>query len=102
MLAPLQIDVTGAADLDLVEPEETGSSFIENAELKARLAARVANLPALSDDSGFCVEALGGAPAFILPAGQDPTKDFNQAMERVSAALLASGSRAEGASLSAR
>ena len=93
LLAPLQIEVTGASDLDLAEPEETGSSFIENAELKARLAAQAANLPALSDDSGFCVEALGGAPGIYSARWAGPDKDFNQAMERVSTALLASGSK---------
>ena len=91
LLAPLQIDVTGAADLDLTEPEETGSSFIENAGIKARLAARVANLPALSDDSGLCV---GGAPGIYSSTRRaGPDKGFNQAMERVSTAVLASGSK---------
>ena len=57
-------------ELDLIEPEETGTTFIENAELKAKLAAATAELPALSDDSGFCVQALAGHLVYILPAGR--------------------------------
>ena len=92
LLAPLHIEVIGAGELGLEEPEETGKSFIENAELKARLAAQSADLPALSDDSGFCVTALGGAPGIYSARWAGPNKDFSYAMERVSTALLASGS----------
>ena len=92
LLEPLHIEVIGASELDLEEPEETGQTFIENAELKASLAAKTANLPALSDDSGFAVLALGGAPGIYSARWAGPDKDFSHAMERVSTVLLASGS----------
>src|SRR5690606_17157406 len=62
LLAPFGIETVSVADLGLPEPEETGATFRENAELKALAAARAANLPALADDSGLCVDALNGAP----------------------------------------
>ena len=55
----------GAAELDLPEPEEIGTTFIDNADLKARAAADLSGLPALADDSGLCVEALGGRPGIF-------------------------------------
>ena len=92
LLAPLHIEVIGASELGLEEPEETGQTFIENAELKASLAAKMSNLPALSDDSGFAVAALGGAPGIYSARWAGADKNFSNAMERVSTALLASGS----------
>jgi len=65
LLAPFGVAVVSAAALDLPEPEETGASFADNARLKARAAARAANMPALADDSGLCVAALGGAPGIF-------------------------------------
>jgi XTP/dITP diphosphohydrolase len=62
LVAGHAIAVVSAADLGLAEPEETGATFAANAELKALAAARGAGLPALSDDSGLEVDALGGAP----------------------------------------
>jgi len=62
MLAPHGLDCISAGDLRLEEPEEVGTTFIENALLKARFAAVASGLPALADDSGLCVEALGGRP----------------------------------------
>ncbi|MDK9721016.1 MAG: RdgB/HAM1 family non-canonical purine NTP pyrophosphatase [Rhodospirillales bacterium] len=62
LLAPLGAEVISAGDLNLPEPEETGVTFAENAELKARAAALASGLPALADDSGLVVPALGGAP----------------------------------------
>ena len=59
------IKVRSIAEFSSVEPEETGLSFVENAILKARHAARVSGLPALADDSGLCVDALGGAPGVL-------------------------------------
>ncbi len=59
LLAPHGVDVVGAGDLGLPEPEETGDSFTANAVLKARAGARGASLPALADDSGLCVAPLG-------------------------------------------
>ncbi|MDO4709876.1 MAG: RdgB/HAM1 family non-canonical purine NTP pyrophosphatase [Pseudomonadota bacterium] len=62
LLGPLGFDLTPQSALGIDEPEETGLSFVENAILKARHAARISGLPALADDSGLCVDALGGAP----------------------------------------
>jgi len=56
------VQVRSVGEFSEIEPEETGLSFIENAILKARNAARVSGLPALADDSGLAVDALGGAP----------------------------------------
>ncbi len=62
LLEPFGIDPVSAGDLGLPEPEETGTSFAENARIKAHAAAQGAGLPALADDSGLCVAALGGRP----------------------------------------
>ena len=62
LLAPHGIEVISAGALGLPEPDETETSFLGNARIKAHAAARAAGLPALSDDSGFSVAALDGAP----------------------------------------
>jgi XTP/dITP diphosphohydrolase len=72
-----------AGDLGLPEPEETESTFIGNAALKARAAAVASNLPSLADDSGLVIPALGGAPGIYSARWAGPTKDFAMAMERV-------------------
>ena len=91
LLAPFGLDVISAGALNLPEPEETGTSYIANAELKARAASQAANLPALADDSGLSVIALGGAPGIYSARWAGETKDFNHAMKRVADALLLSG-----------
>ena len=83
LLAPYGIQTVGAAALGLPEPEETGSTFEANAELKARAAAEASGLPALADDSGLVVPALDGAPGIYSARWAGPTKDFRIAMERV-------------------
>ncbi len=65
MLGPYGIEPVSAAELDLPEPEETGTTFLANAELKALQAADLTGLPALADDSGLCVEALNGDPGIF-------------------------------------
>lgn len=87
LLAPFKIDVISAADLSLPEPDETGSTYIENAELKARAAATTAGLPALADDSGMSVNALNGAPGIYSARWAGPNKDFAFAMKRVETEL---------------
>jgi XTP/dITP diphosphohydrolase len=62
LLAPLAIEVIAQADLGIAEADEPHATFVENALAKARHASAHANLPALADDSGLCVHALGGAP----------------------------------------
>ena len=91
LLDPFGLDVISAGALNLPEPEETGTSYIANAELKARAASQAANLPALADDSGLSVTALGGAPGIYSARWAGETKDFNHAMRRVADALLLSG-----------
>ena len=89
LLRPFDLTLLGAAALDLEEPEETGSTFRDNALLKARAAARASGLVALSDDSGLCVEALDGAPGVYSARWAGPTKDFGAAMARVERELRA-------------
>jgi XTP/dITP diphosphohydrolase len=72
-----------AGELGLPEPEETETTFIGNAELKARAAARGSDLPALADDSGLVVPALNGDPGIYSARWAGPDKDFAVAMERV-------------------
>jgi XTP/dITP diphosphohydrolase len=83
LLGPFGIETIGAGALGLPEPEETGTSFEENAALKARLATEAAGLPALADDSGLVVPALGGAPGIYSARWAGPDKDFATAMARV-------------------
>src|SRR5687768_5386330 len=83
LLAPLGLETIGAAALNLPEPEETGSSFAENALIKAKAAASASGLPALADDSGLCVAALDGAPGIYSARWAGPKKDFSEAMRRV-------------------
>ncbi len=83
LLRPYDVDVISAAELSLEEPEETGTTFIANAELKARYVAEASNLPALSDDSGLAVDALGGDPGVVSARWAGPGKDFALAMQRV-------------------
>ena len=83
LLAPYGLDIVGAAALGLPEPEETGDTFEANAALKAHAAAQATGLPALADDSGLVVPALGGAPGIYSARWAGPNKDFSVAMERV-------------------
>ncbi|MBO0766453.1 MAG: RdgB/HAM1 family non-canonical purine NTP pyrophosphatase [Hyphomicrobiaceae bacterium] len=83
LLAPYSLSVLSAADLSLPEPEETGTSFTTNAELKALAAAKVAELPALADDSGLEVEVLDGAPGIYSARWAGPTRNFGLAMRRL-------------------
>lgn len=90
LLAPYAIEVVPAHALDLPEPEETGLTFAENAALKARAAAEASGLPALADDSGLEVAALGGDPGIYSARWAGPGKDFGAAMQRVRNEVLAS------------
>jgi XTP/dITP diphosphohydrolase len=86
LLEPFGITCVSAAELDLPEPEETGVSFVDNAELKAREAADLSGLPALADDSGLCVDALGGMPGIFSARWAEERgggRDFTLAMRRV-------------------
>jgi len=83
LVAPWGLSVVSAADLRLPEPEETGSTFKANAEIKALAAASAAGLPALSDDSGLEVDMLDGAPGVHSARWAGPGKDFKLAMHCV-------------------
>ncbi|HET6605658.1 MAG TPA: non-canonical purine NTP pyrophosphatase [Rhodopila sp.] len=83
LMAPLGIEVVSAGALGLPEPEETASDFAGNARIKALAAATGSGLPALSDDSGFCVAALGGDPGVYSARWAGPEKDFAAAMALV-------------------
>jgi XTP/dITP diphosphohydrolase len=99
LLAGHGIEAISAADLDLPEPEETGTTFVANAELKALQAADLSALPALADDSGLCVEALNGDPGvYTANWAETPTgRDWNLAMTKVEQALAAKGPEASRA-----
>jgi len=83
LLASFDVACVGAAASGLPEPEETGTTFEANAELKAKAAAQASGLPALADDSGLVVPALDGAPGIYSARWAGPKKDFALAMARV-------------------
>lgn len=94
LLEPYGIEPVSAGDLGLPEPEETGTTFAENALLKAHAAAQGSGLPALADDSGLCVAALGGAPGVYTadwaekqPHEGGPGRDWYMAMGKVEGKL---------------
>jgi XTP/dITP diphosphohydrolase len=98
LLAPYGMDCISAGELGLPEPDETGVTFEENALIKAHAAAAAANLPALADDSGLCVNALGGRPGVYTadwaerqPFEGDPGRDWYMAMGKVEGLLCALG-----------
>jgi len=87
LLSPHGLDVVSALELDLPEPEETETTFSGNALLKARAAAQATGSPALSDDSGLAVDALGGMPGIYSARWAGEPRDFGHAMEKVREAL---------------
>ena len=106
LLGPYGIEPVSATELDLPEPDEIGATFIDNADLKARQAADLSGLPALADDSGLCVEALGDRPGIFSarwaladprvapdagPGHVEGERDFMRAMRRVEDELAALG-----------
>lgn len=94
LLGPLRIECVGAEELDLPEPEETGVTFVDNAELKARQAADLSGMPALADDSGLAVDALHGAPGIFSARwaeDESGTRDFARGMERIWREVEAAG-----------
>ena len=87
MLAPFEVEVVSADDLSLPDVEETGTTFEENARLKAETLARISGLPCLGDDSGLCVDALDGRPgvysARYAPKDADGKRNFDKAMDKL-------------------
>ena len=93
LLRPHGLQVVSAGDLGLPEPEETAPDFAGNARIKALAAARAGGTPALADDSGFCVAALGGRPGVHSARWAGPGKDFGAAMTRVNNEIAAATDR---------
>lgn len=107
LLGPYGVEPVSAAELGLPEPDEIGATFIDNADLKARAAADLTGLPALADDSGLCVEALGDRPGIFSarwalagdprvppeggPGEVQGERDFGLAMRRVQESIEAAG-----------
>jgi XTP/dITP diphosphohydrolase len=91
LLGPFGFEIRSAAELGLPEPEETGATFAENAALKARAAATLSGLPAIADDSGLAIDALGGEPGIYSARWAGPSKDFDKAMCAVEEKLQAAG-----------
>ncbi len=97
LLEPLGVTTISAADLNLPEPEETETTFAGNARLKAVAAAKASGLPALSDDSGLAVDALGGDPGIYaarwaaIPKVEGGGRDFDMAMWRVHSEMEKAG-----------
>ena len=98
LLAPFGIDPVSAGDLGLPEPEETGTTFAQNALLKARASATASGIVALADDSGLCVDALGGAPGVYTADWAQrqayeggPGRDWYMAMGKVEGKLAELG-----------
>lgn len=91
LLGPFGIKILSAGELGLAEPVETETTFVGNARIKAHAAAKAAGLPALADDSGITIDALGGAPGvFTADWAETPTgRDFGLAMQRTWAELNA-------------
>ena len=83
LLAPYGVEVVSAGELGLPVPPETGFMFSQNATIKAKAAAEAANLPALADDSGLCIDALDGAPGLFSADWAGEAKDFSYAMQLV-------------------
>lgn len=91
LMEPLGLPVTSSADLELGDPEETGTTFEANALLKARAGHEATKLASLSDDSGLCVDALDGDPGIYTARWAGPEKDFMMAMRTVEEKLQAAG-----------
>jgi XTP/dITP diphosphohydrolase len=91
LLAPHGVSAVSAGDLGLAEPEETGTTFRDNARIKALAAATAARLPAFADDSGLAVDALHGAPGIHSARWAGEPRDFGRAMQKVEDELRARG-----------
>ena len=90
LIGPFGFSAKSAAELKFVEPDETGTTFEENAAIKALASAKASGMPALSDDSGLVIDALGGDPGVYTAnwaEREDGTRDFVMAMEKVEKAL---------------
>ena len=96
LLEPFGLELVSAGELGLPEPEETGTTYHANAELKSVAASKASDLWALSDDSGLSVNALDGAPGIYSARWAGPTKNFDDAMVKVHTELMGKGAMAPG------
>lgn len=96
ILAPFGITVKTAADMDLPDVEETGTTFAENSLLKSQTIAKATGLPCLADDSGLCVDALNGAPG-VFSARYAPNRDFDKGMDKLLAEMAQSKNKSRDA-----
>jgi XTP/dITP diphosphohydrolase len=94
LLMAFGIEAVSAGELGLIEPAENGTSFKENARIKASAAAMASGLPAFADDSGLVVDALGGDPGIYSARWAGPEKDFRRAMQAVEDKLRERGAHA--------
>lgn len=99
MLEPLGIAVKSAADMDLPDVEENGTTFAENSLLKSRTIAKATGIPCIADDSGLCVDALDGAPG-VYSARYAPNRDFDKSMDKLLAAMEQSADKSRKAHFS--
>ncbi len=93
LLSPYDVIVVSARDLELPEPEETGETFADNAIIKARAAADATGLPALADDSGLAVAALGGQPGVHSARWAGTGRVYRLAMEKIERELAAAAEK---------
>jgi len=93
LVAPNGIDAISAGEMGLAEPEETGTTFRDNARIKAQAAAAASGLPAFADDSGVAVDALECAPGVYSARWAGPDKNFMRAMQTVEDKLQALGAK---------
>lgn len=99
ILSPLGINVLSGEDLELPDVEETGKTFEENAYIKALAAAKKQNIPCFADDSGLCVDAMGGKPG-VYTARYAPNRDFDKGMDKLLTELDATNSENRAAHFS--
>ena len=99
LLSPFGIEVVSAVDLNLPDVEETGTTFEENARLKAVALAKLSGEFCLADDSGLCVDALDGRPG-VFSARYAPNRDFDKGMEMLLQEVLQSGKKTRTAHFS--
>ena len=96
LLRPHGVDAVSAAALGIPEPAETEQTFEGNARIKAVNASEHSGLIAIADDSGLCVDALGGEPGVYTADWAGPGRDFSRAMRLVEEKLAASGAKTPG------
>jgi XTP/dITP diphosphohydrolase len=96
LLAPYPIEVVPISNFSMIEPDETGQTFEENAAIKALAAANITNLASLADDSGLVIPSLDGAPGVHSARWAGPQKDFKAAFNRIEDALEERGLEPEG------